>query len=148
MRAQVAEVARHIVHTVHLHAPRDSPENGRAFVIGEIAPRPCAQKDEHFAQRGLGLVVRRFDRLCGLRPFLGRQLQHLSLVRDVSHAHHPIHHAGLDRRPRHGRMLCLLDVLCDRQPAAFLDPFDPKRAVAIRARENNRCRMRAVRIRE
>ncbi len=107
----------------------------------------------HLAQRVLVRIVRGRRHLGRLRPFLRRQLQPRRIRavlhqprRHLRHRQNPVDHPGIDRRARHARVLGLLRRLRDRQPAALLDPLDPERPVAIRPAEDDRRRIRPMRI--
>ena len=142
---------------VHLHAPRDSAQDRRALVMGEIVPGLRAQIREHLHDRLFILRVARFVRnrlaarrvlhlrvrLVRLRDFR-RQLHPVlvldeleQLRRELRHRQHPVDHAGADRRRRHAVVLRFVRVLRDRQPALRADVFQPDHAIRVRARQDH-----------
>ncbi len=133
------------------HAPGDPAQDRRPLVVAEVAPGLRPQIGEHVAQRGFALIGRDLGRLCRLRPGLGRQLEPAEQLviaadpgRHLGDAQHPVDHSGGDCRARHPGVLGLVGVLGNRQAAALLDALDADRAVAIGAREDDRCRARPV----
>ena len=157
MRADEAEVLRDRLERVHLHAPRDPAQDGRAFVMGEIVPGLRAQIREHLHDRLFILRVVRFirDRLAARRVLhlrvrlvrlrnFRRQLHPVlvadeleQLRRELRHRQHPVDHAGADRRHRHAVVLRFVRVLRDRQAALRADVFQPDHAIRVRARKNH-----------
>jgi hypothetical protein len=68
--------------------------------------------------------------------------------RHLGHRQHPIDHTGVDGGKRHRIMFRLGGILRDGQPAPLLDSLYAQGSITVRARQNNRGRMRTVSVRQ
>ena len=145
-------VGRKIGDAIHLHAPRDAPQERGALVIGEVAARAGSQVREHLAQHRL--IVR----LSGRRPrgsLEGRQAQLRpdppaleDAAGHLGHRQNPVHHAGFDGREGHALEVRLLRVLSQGETAPLFDSLETNGAVGVAAGQDDRGGLRAMSLRQ
>ena len=138
--AQKAQVFRQVRQPVDLQAPRESPQNGGAFVVDKVVAGRVFQQFQNLPQGGFGVgrrlvPVGRLDRGQFDIVFVGEQF-------DEARGHlgdrqNPINHAGFDGAARHLVVLRVRGFLGDGQSAALFDALETDGAVGIGARQNH-----------